>query len=1058
MNDALAVTLTVLLLIVPIIVGALVYMGRKNLREAKNFERGLKMIPLLIHLPPSSDDITGENRDERDVADEDIFKAQTLYSILSSTLTKGFKASLYGQRHISLEIVAHNGKVYFYTAVPVAMVSVVEQAVLGAYPNSRLEEVEEHNIFSPVGKSSGTVGGELVLKKSFIYPIATYQDIKRDSMQALLNALASLDKEDGAGIQILLRPTNGNWVRKSKKEALKLKDGKVKSSGILVVFEWLGDAVTALVKPPEEKNDSPDKPVSGVDQARAEAVEEKAGHTGYEVLIRIVASSNISHRSQQILSNIVAVFSMYNAEGKNGFKFVPASDVDNFVMAYVLRFFPAESKKNILNDVELATIFHLPDSGNVPTTQLDRQQSKQVDGPRNMLDEGLLLGYNVFRGAKKPIRLSENDRRRHVYLVGQTGTGKSTFIENLAVQDMLEGRGFAFVDPHGDSAEKLLGMVPKERTEDIIYFCPAEMDYPMGLNLFEYDRDKPEQKDFLIQEVIGMLYKLYDPDHQGIVGPRLEHIFRNCALLLMADPAGGTFIDIPKLLVDYDYAKQKLKYTNDRTVLDFWLKEFPNSQRSNDAGEVTAWVVSKFGAFISNTMMRNIIGQNKSSFDMRKIMDDGKILIVNLSKGRTGELNSKLLGMIFVMKFQAAAMSRADIPEAQRRDFCLYVDEFQNFASDSFGEIMSEARKYRLNLIVANQFTTQLEEKIRDAIFGNMGTVISHRVGNNDAEVLEKYYKPVFDTDDLQQLPNFNTIVKMLIGGVPTQPFSMASIPPLGHENKKLAAAMKQLSWVKYGQPKAEVEKIIFERLTTKETAKPAIGGGPGGPGGAFGKPGLPAGAPGAPSKSKSFLDDWLAKRKAQESAKKPAGGLPSKPVIGTGAPSSAPSAPGLSPKPVSTPTPASLTPMQKEGAQKPLQPSAEKDQPKPIVPAAKAVPTEKQPSADEKVVSASNPKADDYKTPKKGSEGTGNISSRSLDNEEVDSIAKKLKENLKKENPDKEMDGDVELGDKKDTDAGPKNDKVVDDEPKKVASGDSGFLSHDDTIHIDNEGNFSSS
>jgi hypothetical protein len=346
-------------------------------------------------------------------------------------------------------------------------------------------------------------------------------------------------------------------------------------------------------------------------------------------------------------------------------------------------------------------------------------------------------------------------------------------------------------------------MVPKERTEDVIYFSPADMDFPLGLNMFEYHN--PDQKDFLIQEAINMLYKLYDPQRQGIIGPRYEHLFRNAALAIMADPEGGTFIDIPKLFRDPAFVEQKLKHVTDQNVLEFWRKEMPASQRSNEFGEVTSWFVSKFGAFLSNEMMRNIIGQTKSAFNLREIMDEGKILLVNLSRGRTGDLNSKLLGMIFVMKFEAAAMSRADIPEDYRRDFCLYVDEFQNFSTDSFADILSQARKYHLNLIVANQFTTQLSEEIRDAVFGNVGSVVTFRVGTTDAEFLAKQFSPIFDIDDLQFLPNHNTAVRMMIGGVPVQPFSMATLPPLGSPNPQLADALKQLSAAKYGRPKATV-------------------------------------------------------------------------------------------------------------------------------------------------------------------------------------------------------------------------------------------------------------
>ena len=848
--------------------------SRKILREQKNYERGLKMVPLLIHLPPISEDTEVGGRDLRDVVDENISKAQILYGIIASTLQKGMKSKFYGQRHFAFEIVGAKGVVNFYVAVPIVLVDIVSQAIVSAYPAARLEEVAEHNIFSPVGRISGTMGGELTLKEHFAYPIATFMDLKRDAMQSLLNALSTLDKEDGVGIQFLLRPAHGGWRKEAENIAsAKRKGGKQAKKGAGQAAAWGKHVVGALSKPPEGNKDgqSGSKPeLSGLEQSVLEAIEDKTRQPGYETLIRVVASSNISQRAQSLLNNIVATFALFDAPGKNGFKYTPAKDIDRFVTAYILRFFPPQINKNILNSVELATLFHFPDQRNIPTSQLERQESKQVDGPRNVPDEGLLLGYNVFRGAKKPIRVSLEDRRRHIYAVGQTGTGKSTFLENLALQDMLNGDGLAFIDPHGDTAERLLAMVPKERTEDVIYFSPADMEYPMGLNLFEFS--SPAQKDFLIQEAINMLYKLYDPQHQGIIGPRYESWFRYAALTIMADPAGATFIDIPNVFQDNNFMREKLKYVKDQAVLDFWNKEMAATSDYHKS-EVLGWFVSKFGAFRANEMMRNTVGQVKSAFDLRDVMDNKKILIVNLSKGRTGELNSKLLGMIFVMKFQAAAMSRASIPEDERQDFCLYVDEFQNFSTDSFATIMSEARKYRLNLVVANQFTTQLTEEIRDAVFGNMGTIVAYRVGTNDVESLAKYFSPMFDADDLLRIPNFNTIVRTMIGGVPTQPFSMAGLPPLGSPNKQLAVALKQLSAAKYGRPKAVVEADIFERLRTKEVPKPAFGLPAGRQGsGAFGGAGsrTPAMPPPKAAPATSFLDEWLAKRQSNPTGQTP--------------------------------------------------------------------------------------------------------------------------------------------------------------------------------------------
>jgi hypothetical protein len=859
--------------------------SRRLFREQKNYERGLKMVPLLIHLPPPSDDIDGGGRDRRDVIDENISKAQVIYNIIASTVQKGFKSQFYGQRHFAFEIVGAKGFVYFYAAVPIALVDVVRQGIVSAYPTARLEEVADHNIFSPVGKINGTLGGELVLKESYAYPIATYQDLKRDTMQSLLNALSSLDKEDGAAVQILMRPANPSWRKTASGIASKKRKGEDSKKGVGGVAGSLGrELLMAAVRPPEDKKDegSSKKELSNLEQSVLDAIDEKTRYPGYEVMIRLVVSSNISQRAQSILSNLVATFSLFDAPGKNGFKYTPAKDIESFTTGYILRFFPQHKNKTILNSIELATLFHFPDQSNVPTSQLTRQDSKQVDGPRNIPEKGLLLGYNVFRGVKKAIRLGLQDRQRHMYVVGQTGTGKSTFLENLALQDMLSGNGFAFVDPHGDTVEKLMSMVPKERTEDLIYFSPADMEYPMGLNLFEFHNE--DQKDFLIQEALNMLYKLYDPQHQGIMGPRYEHLFRMAALTVMADPNGGTFIDIPKLFRDPKYVQQKLKYVKDQNVIEFWQKEMPQSQRSNEFGEVVSWFVSKFGAFLSNEMMRNIIGQPKSAFDLRNIMDNKKILLVNLSKGRTGELNSKLLGMIFVMKFQAAAMSRANVPESEREDFSLYVDEFQNFSTDSFATIMSEARKFHLNLIVANQFTNQLTDEIRDAVFGNMGTIVSFRVGQNDVDPLTRYFQPAFDADDLLRVPNYNTIIRTLVGGVPTQPFSMATLPPLGNPNPRLAEALKKLSAVKYGKPRVNVEKDIFARMATKEAPAPAFPSSPaasgfGAPKSNWSPPGVAQAAPGRPAaqpgpataaSGTSFLDEWLSKKR-QPAASRPA-------------------------------------------------------------------------------------------------------------------------------------------------------------------------------------------
>ncbi len=896
------------LILIILFVAFIVY--RNSMREAKNYERGLKMVPILIHLPPASDDIDGGGRDKRDLTEEVLSQAQVMYNIIASTSTKGFMSRIYGQRHVSFEIVAREGLVYYYAVVPTVLTDTVRQAIAAAYPSARLEEVSEHSVFSKVGKASGTIGGEFTLRKEFIYPISTYMESKRDASRALLNAVSSAGREDGVGIQFLIRPAYEKWTKRSISAAEQIvkNKGEKKSSGGSGLSAR--DVMQALWKPPEasdKKEFQAEKPLSAVEQAKVDAIQEKIRYPGYEVMIRVVVSSNTAARSQVLLKNIVAAFALFDSPSFNGFKFHLTKNVDELATAFIFRFFPQANSRDILNSVELATLFHLPDQNSIPTSQVKRQMSKQVDGPTEVMETGLLLGYNEFRGVRKPIRLADKDRRRHIHIIGQTGVGKSVLQENLAYQDMLAGRGFALVDPHGDLAEALLAKVPRDRVEDIVYFDPGDMSNPIGLNMFEFDH--PDQKDFLVQEAINMLYGLYDPGHTGIVGPRLEHIFRNCALLLMADPAGGTFVDVPKLLVDEQFRNAKLKYVTDRQVLDFWTKEFPASQRSNEAGDLISWVISKFGPFISNDAMRNIIGQTKSGFNFPEIMNNNKILLVNLSKGKMGDLNSKLLGIIFVMKFQAAAMARANIPEHERKDFTLYVDEFQNFATDSFETILSEARKYRLSLVLANQFMTQLKEELREAILGNVGTTITGRIGTTDAEIMVKRYTPVFTAEDLTKLPNFESVCVAQINGTPSAPFSMAWIPPMGEPNQQLSGALKKLSAAKYGRPRDQVERDIAARISVQQPSQPAAGAGRSG---------------GAAGGGSSFLDEWLAKRKQMNAKKPQSAAAPSS------AQASRPSSPATQPpRPQTTPA-SSAQPLRAQPATPPASSSSQVPRPQP--------------------------------------------------------------------------------------------------------------------------------
>lgn len=817
-----------------IILASIIFASRvSKLRKAKKYERGLKMVSLLIHLPPTTDDIEAGSRDKRDITNEAISKAGVMYSILASTITKGFKTKLYGQRHFSFEIIAKDGFIRYYAIVPAVLTETVKQAIQSAYPTARIEEKREDNIFAPDSSIYTIAGAELSLNKEYYLPIATYEDTKSDASMAILNALSSVGKNEGATVQILFRPAQKNWSATGKEYIENIQKGKKVKTGGALLSDIAIDLIKAPWEVPKEHEKSETVTISNVKQEEIAAIAGKMRYPGFETLIRIIASSNTKPRSEALVGGIVSAFSQFDSPEYNGFKVNMFKDPKKLAVDYTFRFFPLKNHNNILNSVELASIFHLPEQSSIPNSQVERQLTKQVDGPARLATEGVFLGTNEFRGAKKAIYLDDDDRRRHMYIIGQTGMGKSVFLENIAFQDMCDGRGFAFIDPHGDAVEALLKRVPEERIDDVIYFDPADIEHPVGMNMFEFTSE--DQKDFIVQEGISMLQSLFDPNNQGFFGPRGQHMFRNAALLLMSDPHGATFIDIPQCFTDPEFVKSKLKYVTDKAVYDYWTKEFPASQKSNDAGEVITWFASKWGPFLSNTIMRNILGQTKSGFNIREIMDNKKIFLVNLSKGRLGDINANLLGMIFVMKFQQAAMSRQDIPEDQRQDFCLYVDEFQNFATESFESILSEARKYRLNLIVANQFMTQLTDKIREALLGNVGTIICGRVGVTDAELMVKAFTPTFTAEDLTKTPNHAAVCKVMMFGMPSSAFTMNLPAPMGEPNDELMETLKLYSATKYAKTRAEVEKEIQNRWSVIEQDKKET-----------------------PESEKGFLDDWL--------------------------------------------------------------------------------------------------------------------------------------------------------------------------------------------------------
>lgn len=813
-----AVTLAVVFVGVAI-VGAALFIRRSQ--QAKDIERGLKMVPLLLKLPPAEEDES--QRDDREKIKENASKAEGIFTLLSGIATK---RKLYSQRHIAFEVVARGEQIYFYVGVPAALTSAVEKALVAAYPTIQIEQASEHNIFSQTGKVAGVSGGELNLTQTSMYPVQTYKALEFDPMSGMVASLSKLTEDEGAGIQIMIRPAPAKWALKSREYAKGLLNPqRAKSNDPMHIATQIAKAPFSTPDwQAKEQMQDPTKQADTIDQKLAQTIEEKASEPAFQTLIRIIASSPEAARSQMIVQDIINGFAQFNQPGSNGFVFAPAHTPRELAHDFIFRIFPRNRKKVILNSTELATIFHLPDEAAAIGTPLERKGRREVSAPAELPSEGVVIGSNFFQNKEKIIRLSDEDRKRHMYIIGQTGTGKSVTLEDLIVQDMALGKGLCVIDPHGELADAVLAKVPRSRINDVIYFNPADMAVPLGLNIMEFDPDHPEQKDFIIQEVINMLYKLYDPDKQGIIGPRFEHWFRMASLTIMSDPQGATFLEVPKPFVDDAYLKEKFKYVKDTTVQDFWINEMGQTSDYHKS-EMLGWFVSKWGAFQSNEVMRNIIGQHKSAFNFTEIMDGSKILIVNLSKGQTGTENSRLLGMIFVIKLLAAALARSGRDKSQMPQFTLYVDEFQNFSTDSFATILSEARKYNLCLIVANQFIGQLSEEIKGAVFGNVGTLFTFRCGPEDAEFLERQFAPSFDRNDLVNIPNLQGAIKLMAHGLPTVPFTIHPVfPPVGKANAELALQLKQLTRQRFGRPKAEVEEEVKAQLKTREeeATKPA--------------------------------------------------------------------------------------------------------------------------------------------------------------------------------------------------------------------------------------------
>ncbi|MBI2013437.1 MAG: DUF87 domain-containing protein [Candidatus Colwellbacteria bacterium] len=795
MASVLIVLSFLLFVVVLALIFAAVIITHRNFRE--RVAKSLNMRLLSVSLPR---DIQKEGEDPK----EKIAVMEQFYSAFSKLKNA----------HIAIEVaVPHVGEeIVFYISAPARIIGDAEKQIYSYFPNANIEEVQDYNIFNPSGAAFGAYA---ILERSTSLPIKTYTDLESDPLRGIAGALSKLKEiGEGAALQVLFKPAMGRRVRKTGiKIAKYLRKGKSLEEALKLVSE---DPISKTIKTVSaRKVEEQLGSSSEVSEELIKAIEKKSSKNHLEVNIRIIASAKTPAEAEDVERQIENVFGQFNYPVSNSIRFVHAKggELKKLLFNFAYRLFD-KKEKIVLSTEELTSIYHFPNVA-LEASRVKTAKARLTEAPVELPREGLLLGKNVFRGNERKIFLTQEDRRRHVYVVGQTGTGKTSLMKNMIVQDILNGEGVGLIDPHGDIAEDILGLIPKERYNDVVVVDPAELAMPIGLNMLEYDPRYPEQKTFIINELMNIFDKLYNLKETG--GPIFEQYTRNALQLLMAYPERGyTILEIPKVLADKEFRKSLLENTTDVLVRDFWEKEAEKAGGEASLQNLVPYITSKFNAFLGNDYVRPIIAQSKSTIKFRDILDSKKILIVSLAKGRLGDISSSLLGLIIVGKILMAAFSRVDMKEADRKDFYLYIDEFQNFATDSIATILSEARKYKLNLTVAHQFIAQLEDDIRDAVFGNVGSILSFRVGAEDAETLAKQFAPVFNESDLINIDNFNLYAKLLSGGKTTRPFSMAVYRPQ-EGNSAVYTEVKRLSLSRYGRPKTEVDSEILARLKTIE-------------------------------------------------------------------------------------------------------------------------------------------------------------------------------------------------------------------------------------------------
>ncbi|HEU4677510.1 MAG TPA: DUF87 domain-containing protein [Candidatus Paceibacterota bacterium] len=717
-------------------------------------------------------------------------------------------------RYYTLEIAVSDKRddIIFYVAVPNEFANLFEKQALSLFPAAELVlQQNDYNIFVDGGESMIAIAEE---KKHHIYPLKTHDEFEVDPLTVLLNAFSKIERDGGgASVQIVVTGGAEKYHRTYGGIVRRMRNGE--PTDVAIRKSTLGgelfEGVKSLIMNSPKKKD--DERPHELDTERIELFNRKMSAPVLGINIRLAVSAKDKTRAEQILSELESSFHQFQDTQGNQLVFKRLSGVEKAGELRAFSFRELESSRIIpLSITELSTIIHFPAEGVTSSPQFKQSRAKYAAAPVDMPEVGTLLGENEFRGAKRPVYLTPIDRLRHFYVIGQTGTGKTTLLKNMLIQDIEDGAGVCMIDPHGTDIVDVLSAIPPERMDDLVYFDPSNLDRSLGLNMLEYDERHPEEKTFVVNELFSIFQKLYGANPESM-GPMFEQYFRNATLLVLEDPASGsTLLDIARVMTDGKYRARKLARAKNPVVIQFWTAIATKAGGEAALENIVPYIVSKFDVFTANDYMRPIIGQQRSAFDFRKLMDERKILLVNLAKGRLGEINANLIGMIIVGKLLMAALSRVDDLTMSYPPYYLYIDEFQNVTTNSIASILSEARKYKLGLTIAHQFIAQLDEPIRDAVFGNVGSLAAFRVGPEDAEFLEKQFSPTFTAQDLMNVENRNAYVRILSNGMPTPPFSIRTLPPR-ETNHEYAAEMIRYSHAQNGRPREEVEREIRERF-----------------------------------------------------------------------------------------------------------------------------------------------------------------------------------------------------------------------------------------------------